>query len=177
MPKVTKENQRLLKEKEKKFLKKRQVHVPICVDDLSCTEFEKSLLKRLLGRTLRVPIDAAHVKEYLVQNFKRDKTLKKSQVIQAQSDITGKHDNKFYNLLHVRGVKISKTDGFLAHVAWRGKDKKGKKFKDSLIKESNFKDSDTVLSHYYEDRALRSALSNYLGMQSHLYTTVNDDEL
>ena len=177
MPKHTKAQQQVLAQKEKEFLKKRQVHVPIDVNDVSCTEFEKEILKRLLGPTLRVPIDAAHVKEYLVQNYKRDKTLKKSQVIQAQSDITGNHDNKFYNLLHVQGVKVSTRDGYLAHVAWRGKDNKGKKFKDSLIKESNFKDSDTVLSHYYENRALRTALSNYVGMQSHLYTTVNDDQL
>lgn len=177
MPKHTKAQQRVLEQKEKEYLKKRQVHVPINVNDLSCTDFEKKVVERLLGPTIRVAIDAAHVKEYLVQNYKRDKTLKKSQVIQAQSDITGNHDNKFYNFLHVRGVKVSKKDGYLAHVAWRGKDNKGKKFKDSLIKESNFKDSDAVLSHYHENRVLRTALSKYVGMQSHLYTTVNDDQL
>ena len=171
MPKYNKSN--LLQDKEKEYLKKRQVYVTIDVDNIKCPALQKQVLK-LIGNKLEIPIDANHVKEYFETNYKKDKEKKKTNVIKVAWKGKDKRVN-FYDILRVVRAKVSNTFGLQYQVSWRGKDNKGKKYPNLEVKEDMFVDKDTVLGHFYENKVLKGAISKNLGMNSHWFTTVNDD--
>ena len=91
----------------------------------------------------------------------------------AKSDFTGKEDNNYYNLHHISGLKFTESDGLQANVAWRGKDKNGKKFTNSMVKPDMFHRQE-CLQHHAEYMELETAIKNYTSMQAHFYTSIND---
>ena len=119
---------RVREEKKDKLLKKRAVIQTFQIDDVEFkSDFQRRLFEVLFKDGLKARTTAKHFKCYLQVNNKRDKSLKKEELIMAKSDFNGNEDNNYYNLHHISGLKFTAGKGFHANVAWRGVDKRRKK--------------------------------------------------
>jgi len=168
------QNEKRLREEKDKLLQKRAVIQEIKSDDFVFkNNFERNVFNALFKDGLKARITAKHIKCYLQENNKRDKSLKKEELIMAKSDFTGKEDNNYYNLHHITGLKFTETDGLQANVAWRGTDKRGKRFTNSMVKPDMFHREET-LQHHAEYMELEAAIKNYTSRHAHFYTSVND---
>lgn len=178
MGKISKQNEKKLAQKKDEVLKNRGVMQMFDVDDLvDVPDVYKPLLKTMLGNSVKVLTTAKHVKKYFDEVTKKDKGLAK-QCVLAQGDFLGrgKKDSKYYKIECIDSLKWTDKNGFQMKITWRGTDKKGKKFKQSMIREENLNRPET-LQHHVEYLTLRSSMDKYVGNQLNMYTPINDGYL
>ena len=173
MPKLSQKNQERLDAEKSKLLQKRSVLQPFDLDDFDLSAVHRSVLRTLVGDTIPVRITAQHVKQYFEENYERDCTLKKQELILAKSDFSGRKDDNFYELLKIQSWTCTDKEGVQLKVAWRGKDKNGKKYKDSMIKLSML-NQEVVAQHKVEHEALAASMEKWSSKMAHFYTRIND---
>ncbi|MAD23058.1 MAG: hypothetical protein CMO44_02655 [Verrucomicrobiales bacterium] len=172
--KLTKRNKQRLDAEKDRLLQQRAVVQSFTVDDLEFpSALHRSMFTTLFGDGIQARTTAKHVKNYFDINNKRDKKLKKEDLILAQSDFTGKKDENYYELRRIQSLTCTDKKGVQANIAWRGKDKDGKKFTNSMIKLSMLK-KEEVAQHHVEYATVASAIDQWSSRQAHLYTPVND---
>ena len=173
MPKLSQQNKQRLDAAKSKLLQKRAVLQPFDLDDFELSAVHRSVLRALVGDKIKVRTTARHVKQYLEENYKRDCTLKKEELILAKSDFSGRKDDNFYELLKIQSWTCTDKEGVQAKVAWRGTDTNGKKYKDSMIKLSML-NQEVVAQHKVEHEALAASMEKWSSKMAHFYTPIND---